>query len=284
MAIEMKTPTSISDLSNKIALITGASSGLGAGMARAFVAAGAYVVNSDLNPNPPKGSEPDTPIVDVVNSEYPVSSGPPRMAFVETNVTSASSIKNAIDFTVEKYGRLDIMVNNAGIGTGANAAVHLQDDAIFDRAMGVNVKGVWLGTKYAAEQFLKQEPHITGDRGWIINSCSIAALVSVPNGATYCLTKGAVMQFTRATACEYAPDRIHINAVNPSFVSDTTLLQGKKGHMGSDDFEKFMTEKHPWGRMATTDDIAKVAVFMAGSGVQFMTGQPFVVDGGYVLP
>lgn len=283
MAIEMKHPASISDLSNKIALITGASSGLGAAMAQAFAAAGAYIVNADLTPDPPKGYQPDTPIVDLVNSQYPASSGPPRMAFIQTNVTSAESIKQAVEFTVEKYGRLDVMVNNAGVGTGANKRVDVMDEAVFDKGMAVNVKGVWLGTKYAAEQFLKQEPHITGDRGWIINSCSIAALVSVPYGATYCMTKGAVMQFTRATACEYAPDRIHVNAVNPGF-ADTAFLHGMKGRMGMDEFQKFMIERHPWGRMATADDIAKVAVFMAGSGVQFMTGQPFVVDGGYTLP
>lgn len=283
MAIEMKHPTSIGDLSNKIALITGASSGLGAAMAQAFVAAGAYVVNADITPNPPKGYQPETPIVELMSSQYPVTSGPPRMAFVETNVTSASSVKAAIDFTVEQYGRLDIMVNNAGVGTGTGTRVDQVDEAIFDKGVAVNVKGVWLGTKYAAAQFLSQEPHISGDRGWIINSSSIAALVSLPNAATYCMTKGAVLQFTRATAFEYAPDRIHINAINPGF-TDTAFLQNMKGRMGTEEFEKFMVTKHPWGRMATANDIARVAVFMSGSGVQFMTGQPFVVDGGYTLP
>lgn len=97
------------------------------------------------------------------------------------------------------------------------------------------------------------------------------------------MTKGAVMRFTRGTACEYAPDRIHINAVNPGF-ADTAFLTGTKGRMGAEEFHDFMVSKHPWGRMATAEDIAKVCVFMAGPGVQFMSGQPFVVDGRYTLP
>lgn len=91
------------------------------------------------------------------------------------------------------------------------------------------------------------------------------------------------MQFTRATACEYAPDRIRVNAVNAGF-ADTAFLAQMKERMGADEFQDFMISKRPRGRMTMAEDIAKVCVFMAGSGVQFTTGQPFVVDGGYTLP
>lgn len=281
MSIPMQQPTNIADLSNKIALVTGASSGLGAAMAEAFVKAGAYVVNADMTPNPAKGSSPAATVVDLLNEQYPVTSGPPRALFIQTNVADSSSIEEAIKFTVENYGRLDIMVNNAGVGTSAGLTHEIPLEN-FDKAISVNVKGVWLGTRYATAQMLKQEPHISGDRGWIINTASIASVVALRNSALYCLTKGAVMQFTKASAFEYAPHKIHINCINPGFV-ETPFLNGTKARMG-DDYNRYMDERHPWGRMASTDDIAKTCVFMAGDGVSGTTGQPFIVDGGYTLP
>lgn len=178
MAIQMKIVTNINDLTNRIALITGASSSLGAAMAQAFVAAGAYIVNADITPDPPAAYSAGESTVESINTEYPASSGSPRAAFIKTNVAESTSGKTAVESTVGKYGRLNVMVNNAGVGAASSTRVDSQDESIFDKGVAVNIKGVWLGTKYADEQFLKEEPHISGDRGWIINSCSIAALVS----------------------------------------------------------------------------------------------------------
>ena len=197
---------SIGDLSNKIALITGASSGLGRAMSQAFAAAGAFIVNADLTPNPPKapllektmetsGRDYAKTTVDLVNDEFPSNDGHPRMAYVECNVTQAASIEKAVAFTVEKYGRLDIMVNNAGVTCTDPEAIlsqrtHEVSEKTFDFGFSINVKGVWLGTKYATAQMLRQEPHSSGDRGWIINLCSIMGLVALENAAVYCATKG----------------------------------------------------------------------------------------------
>lgn len=196
---------SIGDLSNKIALITGASSGLGRAMSQAFAAAGAFIVNADLTPNPPKapllekmmeasGRNYDLPTVELVNQEFPSADGRPRMAFVQCDVTKGDSVRDAVAFTVQQYGRLDIMVNNAGITCqspdSARQRTHETSEDLFDIGMKVNVKGVWHGIKYSCAQFLNQEPHSSGDRGWIINLCSIMGLVATANAAVYCATKG----------------------------------------------------------------------------------------------
>jgi len=197
----------IGNLSNKIALITGASSGLGRAMSQAYAAAGAFIVSADLTPNPPKapilekqmqssGRDYELPTVDLVNKQYPSSDGRPRMAFVECNVTKAASVEAAVAFAVKTYGRLDIMVNNAGISAqdtqnaSSNPRTHEVSEKSYDIGFDVNVRGVWLGIKYATAQMLKQEPHSSGDRGWIINLCSIMGVVGLSGAAVYCATKG----------------------------------------------------------------------------------------------
>lgn len=193
----------IGDLTNRIALITGASSGLGRAMSQAYAAAGAFIVSADLTPNPPKaailekqmqssGRDYELPTVDLVNKQFPSSDGRPRMAFVECNVTKAESMEAAVAFAVKTYGRLDIMVNNAGVTAQGKwqGRTHETDEKTFDFGFDVNVKGVWLGIKYATAQMLKQEPHPSGDRGWIINLCSIMGVVGLSGAAVYCATKG----------------------------------------------------------------------------------------------
>lgn len=205
----------IGDLGNKIALITGASSGLGRAMSQAFAAAGAFIVNADLTPNPPKtpllektmqgsGRDYETPTVDLINKQYPSSDGRPRMAFVECNVTKAASVEGAVAFAVKTYGRLDIMINNAGVTAQdpktERGRTHETDERLFNTGFDVNVKGVWLGIKYATAQMLKQEPHSSGDRGWIISLCSILGVVGMSNAAVYCGTKGEFIRLVRTAA------------------------------------------------------------------------------------
>lgn len=174
-------------------------------MSQAFAHAGAFIVNADLTPNPPKtplleerfkdsGRDFALPTAELVNRQFPSSDGTPRMAFVRCDVTRAEDVEAAVAFAVQTYGRLDIMVNGAGV-TGQDPVLgglrtHEEDERRFDVAMDVNVKGVWLGVKYATSQMLKQEPHSSGDRGWIINMCSIVGHVGAPRAAIYTASKG----------------------------------------------------------------------------------------------
>jgi NAD(P)-dependent dehydrogenase (short-subunit alcohol dehydrogenase family) len=129
------------------------------------------------------------------------------------------------------------MVNNAGISavfksksflSGQYCKVHQLDDDVLEKDLAVNVRGVFLGIKYAAAQFLEQTPHSSGDRGWIINTCSVNGLVGSPDSTSYCASKGAVLMMTRAAALDYAADKIHINCVVPCWVQ-TAMLEPVMG-------------------------------------------------------
>ncbi|KAJ9610694.1 hypothetical protein H2200_005471 [Cladophialophora chaetospira] len=293
----------IGDLSNKTALITGASSGLGRAIAKAYAAAGAFVVSADLNPNPPaapmyaeamkqSGLDTTTPTVELLNQSFPSQSSLPRAIFVHCDVTNPDSMREAVAAAVKQYGRLDIMVNNAGISavmksaafqSGSQCRPHELEDDVLEKDFAVNVRGTWLGIKHAAAQFLKQEPHVSGDRGWIINICSVVGLVALPATASYSTSKGAVLQLTKATALDYAKDRVHINCINPGWI-ETAMLEPMMAHNGGSQAEAraaWIRGLHPWGRMAVPEDIASMAVFLAGPGASFCTGAAFVVDGGY---
>lgn len=287
----------IGNLSNKIALITGGSSGLGRAIAIAYAAAGAFVVSADLRAEPPnapllvetlQANDLKTPTAELLNSRYPAEDkSKPRSAFVRCDVTKPESVEAAVAFTVQTFGRLDIMVNSAGVamemlsGVGGQLRTHEQDPSILDIDLAVNVKGVWLSCKYAAAQMLEQTPHSSGDRGWIINLCSVLGLVGLAGTSPYCATKGAVLQMTKAIGLEYAKDRIHVNCINPGF-TETSMLEPMRKGQGVDAFHQTLESLHPWGRLGLPEDVAKVAVFLAGEGAGWITGQSFVVDGGYV--
>ncbi|OQV01224.1 hypothetical protein CLAIMM_06616 [Cladophialophora immunda] len=331
----------IASLEDKVALITGASSGLGRAIAQAYAAAGAYVVNADLKPAPPpqptiagmlKDTDLTTPTVELINTKWPATATVDRASFVQCDVTDEESVKAAVAFTVERYGRLDILVNNAetqlpmrlrhpyiptylnisplsppGISaetgsreyTGVFRRIHETPVAALDQTYQVNIRGVWLGTKYAVTQMLAQEPHprysrpggtssttataTTADvhRGWIINLASILASAGLAGASPYCASKGAVLNLTRATALEYAKDGIHVNAIQPGF-TDTHMLENMYAKIGRDAMDAMMKTWHPWGRTGRAEDIARAAVFLAGDGASWMTGQSIVVDGGYL--
>ena len=161
---------------------------------------------------------------------------------------------------------------------------------MLDASLAVNVRGVWLGTKHAVAQMLAQEPLAptapgtpTPSRGWIINMASILSSAGLPGATSYCTSKGAVLNLTRAAALEYAADRIHVNAIQPGF-TDTHFLETLYATApgGRDAVQQRLNVAHPWGRTGRAVDIARVAVFLAGEGVGWVTGTGFVVDGGYL--
>lgn len=284
--------TSIASLKDKIAIVTGSSSGIGREIAIAYAQAGAFVVCSDLTPDlparsPTNTSYPGVRTHEILNSKHASQAiNKPRAVFIEANVTSAASVEALMRGAVATYGRVDILVNNAGILAEARTEkvfprIHETPESVWDADLAVNAKGVWLATKYAIAQMLAQPPHAaTGDRGWIINISSITGLVGYPGTSSYTASKGAVLQMTKAVAIEYAKDRIHVNSIHPGF-TDTSLLDPLKALHGADAAQDMLAKLHPWGRMGKVSDVAKVAVFLAGDGASWCTGAPFIVDGGY---
>lgn len=204
-------------LQGRTALITGASSGLGRAIALAYAEQGANVVCADITPNPPKSTpilsktlkDVDllTPTVELLNKIHP-GEGRDRAVYIKCDTTSASDNEAAVQKCVDVFGRLDIMVCNAGVACEGDSdhflRLHEQPEEWFDKTFAVNAKGVWLSCKYATKQMLVQEPlkrsgglaegQLDEDRGWIINMCSVLGLVGMSGTSCYSGSKGAVLQ------------------------------------------------------------------------------------------
>lgn len=159
-------------LEGKVAAITGSSSGVGRAIALAYAREGAFVVCSDLHPTARAGAKAEK---DIATHELIKSQGS-KSVFIKTDVTVSAEIEALVAGAIQEFGRLDIFVNNAGISEANAQPIHLSDEGEFDKIMKVNTKSVFLGCKYAVKQFLSQEPHPSGDRGWIINTASVLGL------------------------------------------------------------------------------------------------------------
>ncbi|KAK3675065.1 hypothetical protein LTR78_004999 [Recurvomyces mirabilis] len=278
-------------LRDRIALVTGASSGLGRAICLAFAAEGATVCCLDLYESPRNRVNEQTGKADDFNNriggeptteEIKRRYGQDSTFFVKADVTQAQSIKDAVAKCAQMYGRLDIMANNAGISVESTHArplgVHETSEEDWDKTMAINAKGVFLGCKYAIAQMLKQDmlPGVK-DRGWIINTASVQGLVAYTNTPAYCASKGAVVQLTKQIAVDYGPHRIHCNALCPGFLR-TTMTQNIQN-----DPEQLaeINKAHPFGGMGDVEDVAKAAVFLASDDVGWISGVALPVDGAY---
>ncbi|KAG8169183.1 hypothetical protein KVR01_001932 [Diaporthe batatas] len=269
-------------LTNKVALITGSSSGIGRAIALRYAAEGAKVICADLSPAPRVAILKD-PSAQAAPEARPTHEliGPGSAAFVQTDVGEAAAVENAVHFAVMTFGRLDVMVNNAGIAPEARSMgpIHEQQDDVWDLTMRVNAKSVYLGCKFAIRQMLAQEPHGSGDRGWIVNMSSIMGTVATHWAPSYCASKGAVSSLTRQVALDYATHRIHCNAVCPGF-TETAILEETTSFGPT---PQMLAERHPFGGVGTPEDIAKVAVLLASDDASWITGVNLPVDGGYII-
>ncbi|TKA37795.1 hypothetical protein B0A54_09797 [Friedmanniomyces endolithicus] len=277
-------------LAGRMALVTGASSGLGRAICLAYAAEGAKVCCVDLYESPRNETNAETGKADHYSNrivgettvhEIRRLHGASSAHSIKADVTKADDVRDAVLACVETFGRLDIMVNNAGISVEAShprpLGIHETSESDWDKTMAVNVKGVFLGCKYGITQMLKQDllPGVA-DRGWIVNTASVQTYHNTP---AYTASKGAVAQLTKQVALDYAPHRIHCNAISPGFLR-TVMTQNLQNDPAS--FAE-INKAHPFGGMGRTEDVAKAAVFFASEDASWITGVNLPVDGGYTI-
>lgn len=244
-------------LKDKVAVVTGASKGIGAGIAKALAAEGAAVVVNYASSR--EGAE------QVVASI--VKNGGKAIA-VQGDVAKATDVQRLFAETKKAFGRLDVLVNNAGVYEFA--ALEEITEKQFHRMFNTNVLGLILASQEAAK-------HLNGEGGSIINIGSTASQTTPPQTAVYTATKGAVDAVTRVLAKELGPKRIRVNSINPGMVE--TEGTHAAGVIGSD-FEKQLKAQTPLGRIAQPEDIAPIAVFLASEDSGWLTGETMVASGG----
>jgi NAD(P)-dependent dehydrogenase (short-subunit alcohol dehydrogenase family) len=241
-------------LEGKIAVVTGAGSGMGRAIARLFVEHGASVVAADIT-----GKEEE-----VANELGD------RCLSIRADVSRSRDVRAMLDLAVERFGRLDVLCNNAGIqGPIAKTADYEEDD--WDRVIAVNLTGVFLGMKYAIPLML------ANGGGSIVNTSSMAALVAFPMLPAYTASKGGVSMLTKLTAAEYAKEGIRVNAILPGAI-DTGMTQAMPP-----DYINGAVAATLMGRIGTPLEIANLALFFASDESSFITGALVPVDGGYTL-
>jgi NAD(P)-dependent dehydrogenase (short-subunit alcohol dehydrogenase family) len=246
-------------LEGKIALITGAGSGIGRATALRFAAEGAAVAVLDLR------AEAAAETAEMIAKEDG------RALALTADVADAAQVEDAVGRAGAEFGRIDVLYNNAGIGSAGSVAVAEEDN--WDLAFDVNVKGTFLCSRAALRHMAE---------GSIINQGSVAALVGVPNFAAYCAAKGAVVALTRSMAVDLAPRGVRVNVICPGTVY-TPLMEPMLRARGDGDLAAGLAKtvvKYPIGRLGTPEEIANVALFLASDEASFMTGAVITPDGG----
>lgn len=242
-------------LAGKVAVVTGGASGIGEFTVREMVEEGAKVVIADLNDD--LGSK----LVQELNQEER------QVAYIHVDVTKEDQVENMIEFAVSEFGKLDILFNNAGIGSLSPSAELPFEE--WRKVLSINLDGVFLAAKHAIKAMQKN------GGGSIVNTASILGHVGQAQTAPYTASKGAVVNLTRTLAVEYAKDNIRVNAVSPGYIETPLLNQldeAMKNHLIS---------LHPIGRLGKPEEIAKAVVFLASDDASFVTGSNLLVDGGY---
>jgi NAD(P)-dependent dehydrogenase (short-subunit alcohol dehydrogenase family) len=248
-------------LANKVALITGAGSGMGKSAALIFAVEGAKVAAVDVAEAQVKET-----VAEIAKR------GGDAIA-IRADVSKSEDVKRMIDDTVARFGGLNIMYNNAGIERESNFMSNMTEDQ-FDRVIAINLRGVFLGMKYALPHLIK------AGGGSIINQASIAGMIAVRGGAAYSASKAGVIALTRVAALEYGRYNIRVNAICPGAI-ETPMAQ--RIRQGQPPNPKAIQRISVLGRMAEPEEIAKVALFLASDDSSFATGAPFVIDGGWTV-
>jgi NAD(P)-dependent dehydrogenase (short-subunit alcohol dehydrogenase family) len=248
------------DLQGKVAIITGGTSGIGRDTAILFAQNGAKVVISGR-----REKEGNDCIAEIRKAGG-------EAIFVKGDVSKTADVQKLVQTTVEKYGRLDVAFNNAGI-EGTWVSIVEQDEADWDRVIDINLKGVWLCLKYEIQQMLKQ-----GGGGAICNMSSVAGLMGTPAAAPYGASKHGVISLTRTAALECAAKQIRVNAVCPAVIE--TAMADRL--FGAPEIQPTMVAAHPIGRFGHPREVSEAVLWMCSDKSSFMTGHWITLDGGFL--
>lgn len=248
-------------LHNRVAVITGAGSGIGRAMATRFASEGARVLAADI----------DGAAAEETSASVRAAGG--TCTAYQVNVVEPVAVAAMIAQAHITYGRLDILCNNAGIGSTTDVVACEPDE--WDRVMTVNVKSVYLGCKYAIPGMIAE------GGGVIINTASVAGMVGIAKRASYCASKGAVIALTRQVAIEYVGQGIRVNCLCPGTVDSPwvgRLLDATDDRVAA---RRALEARQPMGRLGTPEEVAAAALFLASDDAAFITGSGLVLDGGW---
>ncbi|NLX09893.1 MAG: SDR family oxidoreductase [Chloroflexi bacterium] len=245
-------------LEGKVAIVTGASSGIGRETALAFAREGVRVTVSDVME---EGGQETVRLIQEAGGEA---------IFVACDVSKDDQVQNLVRQTVDAFGRLDFACNNAGIGGESNMVADYSVEG-WNKVIGINLIGVFLCMKYQIPEMLKQ------GGGVIINMASILGRVGFANSSAYVAAKHGVMGLTKSAALEYSAQGIRVLAVGPAFIRTPMIEEGLPPEVLD-----FLVTQHPIGRLGRPEEVADVVVFLCSDGASFMSGSSIMVDGAYI--
>jgi glucose 1-dehydrogenase len=252
-------------LAGKVAVVTGGSSGIGRAIAQSFAAEGAAVVIADVREDPVEGGDPTVRLI---------SQAAGTAWFRKTDVGRWDEVDALIGATVERHGRLDIMVNNAMTYSGT--ALLETEPAQWEEVMRVNLTGMFYGCKRAVQQMVRQEPR-EEVRGRLINLGSQQGIVTSPGDLPYGVSKAGAIYITRQIAVDYARHLIVCNCISPG-----KIVTGAGGLAQDPVRLEYQRRRTPWPRFGRPQDVANAAVFLASDRASFITGSNLVIDGGWL--
>jgi NAD(P)-dependent dehydrogenase (short-subunit alcohol dehydrogenase family) len=245
----------MSRLATKVAIVTGAASGIGLGIAQLFIKEGAKVVFSDINKSGKAAAD----------------AAGRKSLFIECDISSAESVKKLVTKVLEAFGTIDILINNAGILY--QKPISETSDKEWNAVINVNLKGPFLLTREVLPIFEKH------GKGKIVNIASIAGIIGYENLSAYCASKGGIIAMTRSLAVEFAPKKINVNCICPGAIKTGMTRNIEENEM----MLKQILMSIPAGRMGDPIDIANAALYLASDESNYVTGASIVVDGGWIV-